>query len=185
MIFKTYKYRIYPNSIQKELIHKHIGCARWIYNYALEKKNKFYQETKKGLSRFDIQKDLPLLKKDEKTSFLKEVNSQTLQSSLEHLDSAFTKFFKKQGGYPKFKSKKNNKQSFGIQQSTYIDFENVFTSSTKALKKLQKSLHIAATTHHDKLMNIFVTTGASIFDFKKLVCIRKNKKMECKKSLLN
>jgi len=68
---------------------------------------------------------------------------------------------------------------------TYIDFENVFTSSTKALKKLQKSLHIAATTHHDKLMNIFVTTGASIFDFKKLVCIRKNKKMECKKSLLN
>lgn len=124
MIYKAYKYRIYPNKEQIELISKHIGCSRWIYNYALEKKNRVYQETGVGLSRFDLQKDIPLLKKQEETSWLKEVNSQSLQSSLEHLDNAFTKFFKKTGDYPKFKSKKNNKQSFSIQQSTYVDFEN-------------------------------------------------------------
>ena len=124
MILKTYKYRIYPNSIQKELIHQHFGCARWIYNYALNKKNKTYQETGVGLSRFDIQKDLPILKKQEETSWLKEVNSQSLQYSLENLDNTYTKFFKKQGGFPKFKSKKDNKQSFGIPQNTYVDFEN-------------------------------------------------------------
>jgi putative transposase len=106
MIYKAYKYRIYPNKEQEELISKHIGCSRWIYNYALNKKNKSYQETGKGLSRFDIQKDLPSLKKEENTSWLKEVNSQTLQASLENLDKAYTKFFKEKKGFPKFKSKK-------------------------------------------------------------------------------
>lgn len=103
MIYKAYKYRIYPNKEQEELISKHIGCSRWIYNYALDKKIKAYQTTKESLSRFTIQKDLPALKKSEKTSWLKEVNSQSLQASLENLDKAFTKFFRDKKGFPKFK----------------------------------------------------------------------------------
>jgi putative transposase len=122
-MIRAYKYRIYPNQEQEVLINKHLGCSRWVYNYALAKKNKAYQEEKKSLSRFDIQKDLPTLKKQVETEWLKEVNSQSLQYSLENLDNAFTKFFKKQGGYPKFKSKKNPKNSFGIPQNTYVDFE--------------------------------------------------------------
>ena len=70
-----------------------------------------------------FKKDLPQLKRNEETKWLKEINSQSLQYSLENLDNAFTKFFKKQGGYPKFKSKKNPKNSFGIPQNTYVDFE--------------------------------------------------------------
>ena len=113
-MIRAYKYRIYPNQEQETLINKHLGCSRWVYNYALAKKNKAYQDEKKNLSRFDIQKDLPTLKKQVETEWLKEVNSQSLQYSLENLDNAFTKFFKKQGGYPKFKSKKNPKNSFGM-----------------------------------------------------------------------
>jgi putative transposase len=123
MIYKAFKYRIYPNKEQEELILKHMGCSRWIYNYALDRKITSYQETGKGISRFDIQKELPLLKKDEQTSWLKEVNSQTLQASLENLDKAFTRFFKEKKGFPKFKSKKENKQSFNIPQNTEVDFE--------------------------------------------------------------
>jgi putative transposase len=124
MIYKAYKYRIYPNKEQEELISKHIGCSRWVFNYALNKKNKSYQETGKGLSRFDIQKDLPSLKKSEETIWLKEVNSQSLQASLENMDKAFTKFFKEKKGFPKFKSKKDNHQSFSIPQNTIVNFEN-------------------------------------------------------------
>jgi putative transposase len=124
MIYKTFKYRIYPNKLQEELILKHMGSSRWVYNYALNKKITSYQETGKGLSRFDIQKTLPELKKNEETSWLKEVNSQTLQASLENLDKAFTKFFKEKKGFPKFKSKKNNRQSFNIPQNTEIDFQD-------------------------------------------------------------
>ena len=39
-MLKAYEYRIYPNREQREQIVKHIGCARWIYNYALEKRMK-------------------------------------------------------------------------------------------------------------------------------------------------
>jgi putative transposase len=123
MIYKAFKYRIYPNKEQEELMLKHMGCSRWVYNYALNKKITSYQETGKGLNRFDIQKDLPQLKKNEDTSWLKEVNSQTLQASLENLDKAFTRFFKEKKGFPKFKSKKDNRQSFNIPQNTEIDFE--------------------------------------------------------------
>ena len=122
-MIRAYKYRIYPNQEQEILINKHLGCSRWIYNYALAKKNKAYQEENKTLSRFDIQKDLPVLKKQVESEWLKEVNSQTLQYSLENLDNAFNKFFKKKCDYPKFKSKKNPKNSFGIPQNTYVDFE--------------------------------------------------------------
>lgn len=141
MIYKAYKYILYPNKEQQELIAKHIGSARWIYNYALDKKVKSYQETGKGLSRFDIQKDLPLLKKEENTSWLKEVNSQSLQASLEHLDKAFTKFFKDKKGFPKFKSKKDNHQSFSIPQNTIVDFENNCINIPKFKTKIKCTFH--------------------------------------------
>jgi transposase len=79
MKLKAFKYRIYPTLEQKELIHQHFGCARWIYNYALNKKIVAFQAEKKSLSRFDIQAEIPSLKKDENTNWLKNVNSQTLQ----------------------------------------------------------------------------------------------------------
>ena len=82
MILRAYKYLLFPTKEQEVLLAKHFGCSRWIYNYALDKKIKSYQQEKKSLSRFEIQKDLPALKKAEDTEWLKEVNSQTLQASL-------------------------------------------------------------------------------------------------------
>ena len=140
-MFKGFRYRIYPNKEQQEQIGKHIGCSRWIYNYALDKKVKSFLETGKGLSRFDIQKDLPILKKDENTSWLKEVNSQSLQASLEHLDKAFTKFFKDKKGFPKFKSKKDNHQSFSIPQNTIVDFENNYVIIPKIKTNIRCRIH--------------------------------------------
>lgn len=124
MRYKAYKYRIYPNNSQKELIAKHIGCCRYIYNYGLKKKIKVYQESKQGVSRFDLQSDLVVLKKQQETSWLKDVNSQSLQASLANLDQAFTRFFKEKKGFPKFKSKRVGKQTFQIPQFTKVNFEN-------------------------------------------------------------
>ena len=123
MILRAYKYRAYPTKEQEVLLAKHFGCSRWIYNYALDKKIKTYQTTKESLSRFTIQKDLPELKKAEETKWLKEVNSQSLQASLENLDKSFTKFFRDKKGFPKFKSKHDNRQSFSVPQNGIVDFE--------------------------------------------------------------
>lgn len=122
-MLKAYKYRLYPTKIQEVLIAKHFGCARYIYNYGLERKIKSYSETKKSISRFTIQADLPKLKKAERTKWLSEVNSLSLQAALLNLDMAFTRFFKEKKGFPKFKSKHDNRQSFSIPQNTTVDYD--------------------------------------------------------------
>jgi putative transposase len=141
MINKAYKYKIYPTQEQKQQIAMHIGCGRYIYNYALDLKIKSYQVDKKTLSRFDIQKNLPILKSNEDTCWLKDVNSQTLQASLENLDKAFTKFFRDKKGFPKFKSKHNNRQSFNIPQNTKVDWNKEELSIPKFKKGIKIRLH--------------------------------------------
>ena len=123
-MYKAYKYRLYPNREQEQLILQHIGCCRFIYNYGLNKKMSAYQTDKSSVSRFQIQADLPILKKQTDTSFLKNVNSLSLQAALACLDNAFTRFFKEKKGFPKFKSKKDGHQSFIIPQNTKVDFES-------------------------------------------------------------
>lgn len=123
MMLKAYKYRIYPTDTQKVLLAKHFGCARYIYNYGLERKIKSYAETKKSVSRFTIQADLPKLKKQEDTKWLSEVNALSLQASLLNLDMAFTRFFKEKKGFPRFKSKHDHSQSFQIPQNTKVDYD--------------------------------------------------------------
>ena len=123
MKYRAYKYRLYPNKQQEVLLAKHFGCCRFIYNYALDKKIKAYQKDKTNLSRFDIQADLPKMKKSEEYHWLSEVNSLSLQAALANLDSAFVKFFREKKGFPNFKSKKAGKQSFSIPQNTRVKFD--------------------------------------------------------------
>ena len=57
-MLKAYKYRIYPTKDQKELIKVIIGACRFVYNWALEQKIKTYEQYKKSISRFDLQRIL-------------------------------------------------------------------------------------------------------------------------------
>ena len=105
IIQKAYKFRIYPNQDQQKLIAKTIGSCRYIFNHFLNKWNITYKTSNKGLSYSECSKELPILKIQ--LPWLKEVDSTALQTTLRHLDIAFKNFFKKQNGYPKFKSKRN------------------------------------------------------------------------------
>lgn len=111
MQLKTYKYRLYPTPEQRIHLAQHFGCCRWLYNYALGKKKELWEKDKKSISRFDLQAELPGLKKEEAPKWLGDVNAQSLQSVLLDLDNAYKGFFKQKKGYPKFK-KKRNRQSF-------------------------------------------------------------------------
>jgi len=117
MVRKTYAYRIYPNQSQQEILEKHFGCVRWVFNWGLERKIKAYQKNKKRLTCFDLINELTKLKKKKDFQWLNEVNSQSLQMSLRNLDNAFTSFFRKHNRFPRFKSKKNNQNSFQIPQN--------------------------------------------------------------------
>ena len=107
---KSYKYRIYPNKKQQELIRKTFGCARYVYNYYLDKRKKLYEADKTTYTYVKCAKDLTQLKKE--FEWLKEVDSVGLQTSLKDLDVAYKNFFSGSAGYPKFKSRKNRHQSY-------------------------------------------------------------------------
>ena len=104
---KSYKYRIYPNEKQKEIIAKTFGCCRFVYNKYLAEKIELYKTEKKNKSVFECSKNMAQLK--DELEWLTEVDSTALQSSLKDLDNAYKKFFKEHAGYPKFKSKKDRK----------------------------------------------------------------------------
>jgi len=118
-MLKAFKYRIYPNKTQIELINKTIGCCRFVFNHYLAERIEKYKSEQKSLSYNNNANNLKNLKKE--YEWLKEVDSISLQQTLKDLDMAYKNFFKrvKQGGdkagFPKFKSKKNNKQSFRSQ----------------------------------------------------------------------
>lgn len=107
---KAYKYRIYPNKKQKELITKTFGCCRFVYNKYLAKRIETYETNKETFSYVQCANDMKQLKS--KLEWLKEVDSTALQSSLKDLDMAYQKFFKEHTGYPKFKSKKTHRFSY-------------------------------------------------------------------------
>ena len=109
-MYKAYKFRLYPNNKQVELIQKTFGCSRFVYNYYLGKKKMLYEDKKENLSCFYMIKDLKNLYIE--YPFLKEVDSCSLRCSLFHLEDAFKRFNKGLGEYPKFRGKYTSRRSY-------------------------------------------------------------------------
>ena len=111
-----YKFRIYPTREQEVMIRKTLGCARYVYNYYLNKRQTLYKAEKKTMGYKACSEDLTQLKKE--MTWLKEPDSIALQASLEHLQDAYDNYFhaRERGdgkwGLPVFKSKKDRYQSY-------------------------------------------------------------------------
>lgn len=103
---KAYKFRIYPNEEQRDLIAKTFGCVRFIYNKMLEDKIKHYQKNKRKLNNTPAQYKL-------EHPWLKEVDSLALANAQMNLQTAYNNFFRDpKVGFPKFKSKKFTGKSY-------------------------------------------------------------------------
>ena len=122
-MLKAYKYRLYPNKQQIELLEKHFGCARHVYNWALSERKAHYEQTKTTLSQRDLQDQIVVSKKTDRP-WLTEVNSQSLLAALINLDTAFKRFFRKEAQFPRFKSKYSGWQSFQCPQHVKVDFDD-------------------------------------------------------------
>lgn len=110
-MLRAYKFRLYPNSQQKEYFAKTFGCSRLIYNLMLSERIKSYEENK-DLDIKKIKYPTPAQYKKE-YEFLKEVDSLALANEQMNLDKAYKNFFRdKSVGFPKFKSKKSNYHSY-------------------------------------------------------------------------
>ena len=116
MAEKAFKYRIYPNKAQAELIQQTFGCARFVYNHFLDRRMKLYEQSKETLGYYACNAELTVMKQE--LAWLREVDATALQNSLRDLDNAYRNFFRrvKKGGeapgFPKFKSKKSARKSY-------------------------------------------------------------------------
>ena len=107
-ITRGFKVKIYPNRSQEQVLLRHMGAGRFVYNYFLDLKKKTYLETGKNVPYGQTSKMLTKLRKE--TEWLQEVQFQPLQQSLRSLDVAYNRFFRKQAMFPKF-HKKSGRQS--------------------------------------------------------------------------
>lgn len=137
-MLKAFKYKLYPDSAQSELLNKHFGCIRFVYNLGLETKQAAYAGNKIQLTCIDLSNQLIDLKKE--CEWLKEVNSQSLQMSLRNLDNAFQNFFKGRASFPGFK-KRSNKQSFQCPQHVEVDFKKELIYLPKFKEPIRIILH--------------------------------------------
>ena len=148
---KSLKLRIYPTKEQSQLINQTFGCCRKLYNEHLQERNEFYIENILPIKNKASQTELNQIYKTFKPKtekewkevypYMKEISSYSLQQARMDCDQAFINFFKSKNGsrkgksgFPKFKSKKDNHQSYrepNVNGNAQIHFEERFIKIAK------------------------------------------------------
>ena len=98
-MYRAFKFRLYPDNNQKELINKTFGCSRFVYNYYLNKiKNSKYINSYSNIRDYvnNLKYEYP---------YLQEIDSIIIRKTLFHLDDNLKRCYNNHFGYPKFKSK--------------------------------------------------------------------------------
>ena len=111
-MLRAVKIRLYPNKTQTEQFIKLLGCYRFVYNRCLARKINSYKENKisENLSTLEQFVHHELLK-DDNFIWLRKQNTKVLKQTVNDTLSAYKNFFTQHKGFPKFKSKRDNKQS--------------------------------------------------------------------------
>jgi len=166
-MLKAYKYRIFPNDVQKEQLARFFGVVRVVYNTGLETKTNAYATHKKAISKYDLIKQLPDLKSE--FEWISECPSQALQHSLINLDTAYQNFFKGKGEFPKFKNK-YTKQSITLPQGFsfkdgYIripKLKDVAIDLHREFKGTARRITISKTVTNKYFVSVLVETNIEI-----------------------
>ena len=147
-ILKGFKVELDVNNAQRTLLLQHVGCARFAYNWALAKKKEAFEKKEKIPNAIELHRELNKLKQTE-FGWMYNSSKTAPQSALINCDLAFKNFFarckkkvKGKKGFPKFKSKKNEKQSFKLDGSIYILDKNHIKLPRIGEVKLKESGYI-------------------------------------------
>lgn len=152
LIYRAFRYRLYPNHETQNTFNQWFGCCRKVFNVTLDESIKQYEDGNKNfVNRSSLFSMITKLKADGEHDYLKQVPIHTLQTSLAHLLVAYNMFFKRLGGFPKFKSKHESKQSFTVICSPSIikncrfDNNRVWIPNLKRLIKFKQHRKIEGT----------------------------------------
>ena len=112
MIMKAYRYRIYPTKEQREKLSRFFGCVRFVWNYFLTMRTQEYRQHYVTVDEYTCKKELTKLKAEPGYEWLRECDSTSLQAAIEFQQKAFEKFWAGDGGYPKYKAKRDHRDSY-------------------------------------------------------------------------
>ena len=106
-MLKNFKTEINPTEEQKVKIRKKIGTCRFIYNFYLAHNKELHENGKTFMSshQFRVWLNNEYLPDHPEYAWIKEAYSKAVTQSVNHGQTAFTRFFKHQSGFPKFKKK--------------------------------------------------------------------------------
>ncbi len=106
-MLKSFKTEIDPTVEQKIKINKTIGTCRYVYNFYLSHNKTLHDNGEKFMSgkSFSVWLNNEYLPKNPDKLWIKEVSSKSVKHSIENGCVAFTRFFKHQSAFPKFKKK--------------------------------------------------------------------------------
>ena len=106
-MLKSFKTEINPDQEQKVKINKTIGTCRYIYNFYLSYNKSLYDKGEKFMSgkSFSVWLNNEYIPNTPDKAWIKEVSSKAIKKSIENGCTAFTRFFKHQSAFPKFKKK--------------------------------------------------------------------------------
>ena len=118
---KSIKVRLNPNNKQFTKLFQYAGCARFAYNWAINREQENHKQGNKFLSDMDLRKEFTQLKKLEEYKWLNEISNNVTKQAIKDACNAYKKFFKGQSKFPKFKSRKHSTPSF-YQDNVKIQF---------------------------------------------------------------
>ena len=146
-MLKAIKIRIYPTVEQVDFINKQLGCCRFVYNNCLAFRKDSYQNEHISVSSSSAVKHITVLKKD--NEWLKDVHSKVLQQSVRDMNQAYDNFFKLHRGFPKFKSKHDNRQSCRFPKDAFIGVRG----NRIDLIKVLKDIHFKCSRNDERYLN--------------------------------
>ena len=139
---RAYRYRCYPTPAQAAVLARAFGCARFVFNWALQVRSDAYQERQERPSYQDTSAALTTLKQQPETAWLTEVASVPLQQSLRHLDTAFRAFFAHRARYPRFKKKRGKQSATYVSSAFRYDIATQTQTPTLTLARMEEPLAI-------------------------------------------
>ena len=146
-MLKAIKIRIYPSVEQVDFINKQLGCCRFVYNNCLAFRKDSYQNEHVSISSSEAVKHITVLKKD--NEWLKNVHSKVLQQSVRDMNQAYDNFFNLHRGFPKFKSKHDNRQSCRFPKDAFIGVRG----NRIDLIKVLKDIHFKCSRNDERYLN--------------------------------
>ena len=120
-MIETIKVQLSPNNKQLTKLFQYAGCSRFAYNWAIAREQENYKQGNKFLSDNELRKEFTQLKKQEDYKWLYSISCNVPKQAIKDACNSYKRFFKGLSKYPKFKSKKNSKQSF-YQDNVIIKF---------------------------------------------------------------